>query len=96
MMIAHDFIDVLEESGTAPRKYCRCLYTYNKIDMLSIQQVDDLARQPNTCVISVRNKLNLDGLLDIVAGARPCPSLYKEEGLVPRFYRPHDHHSAER
>ena len=34
-----DFIDVLEESGTAPRKYCKCLYVFNKIDMLSLEQV---------------------------------------------------------
>merc|ERR1712113_1092849 len=48
-----DFIDILEEAGTAPRKYCRCLYVYNKIDMLSIAQVDKLAREPNSICISV-------------------------------------------
>lgn len=42
-----DFIDVLEEQGTAPRRYCRCLYVYNKIDMLSMSQVDALARDVN-------------------------------------------------
>merc|ERR1719162_672694 len=38
-----DFIDVVEEDGTAPRKYVKCLYVYNKIDMLSLDAVDELA-----------------------------------------------------
>lgn len=59
-----DFIDVLEEAGTAPRQYCRCIYVYNKIDMLSISQVDQLARQPYSVVISVSKELNLEGLLE--------------------------------
>eukprot|EP00434_Breviolum_minutum_P004445 symbB.v1.2.003918.t1/scaffold210.1/size302740/9 len=59
-----DFIDVLEEAGTAPRQYCRCIYVYNKIDMLSISQVDELARQPYSVVISVSKELNLEGLLE--------------------------------
>ncbi|KAJ7919023.1 P-loop containing nucleoside triphosphate hydrolase protein [Mycena leptocephala] len=43
-----DFIDVL--IGT--RKYIPCLYVYNKIDAISLEQMDKLARTPNTVVIS--------------------------------------------
>ncbi|KAJ7225928.1 P-loop containing nucleoside triphosphate hydrolase protein [Mycena pura] len=43
-----DFIDVL--IGT--RKYIPCLYVYNKIDAISLEQMDKLARSPNTVVIS--------------------------------------------
>ncbi|KAJ7169470.1 developmentally regulated GTP-binding protein [Mycena filopes] len=43
-----DFIDVL--IGT--RKYIPCLYVYNKIDSISLEQMDKLARTPNTVVIS--------------------------------------------
>ena len=45
------------------RKYVRCLYAYNKIDNITIEQVDTLARQPDSVVISVHAKLNLDELL---------------------------------
>ncbi|KAJ6574681.1 developmentally regulated GTP-binding protein [Mycena capillaripes] len=43
-----DFIDVL--IGT--RKYIPCLYVYNKIDAISLEQMNKLARTPNTVVIS--------------------------------------------
>eukprot|EP00913_Durusdinium_trenchii_P022246 g20901.t1 len=59
-----DFIDVLEETGTAPRQYCKCIYVYNKIDLLNVSQVDELARQPYSVVVSVSKEFNLDGLLE--------------------------------
>ncbi|WAQ97440.1 DRG2-like protein [Mya arenaria] len=49
-----EFIDVLVEG----RIYMPCLYVYNKIDQISIEEVDRLARQPDS--------LNLDYLLDTV------------------------------
>ncbi|TEB39047.1 developmentally regulated GTP-binding protein [Coprinellus micaceus] len=55
-----EFIDVL--IGT--RKYMPCLYVYNKVDAISLEQVDKLARQPNTVVISCEMDLNLDYLID--------------------------------
>ncbi|KAJ7462794.1 P-loop containing nucleoside triphosphate hydrolase protein [Mycena galericulata] len=48
-----DFIDVL--IGT--RKYIPCLYVYNKIDAISLEQMDKLARSPNTVVISCEMNL---------------------------------------
>lgn len=53
-----DFIDVL--LGT--RKYLPCLYCYNKIDSISLEEVDRLARLPHTVVISCELDLNLDTL----------------------------------
>lgn len=55
-----EFIDVL--IGT--RKYIPCLYVYNKIDAISLEQVDKIARQPNSIVISCEMDLNLDYLID--------------------------------
>lgn len=52
-------IDVIEGN----RKYIRCLYVYNKIDTLSIEEVDSLARLPYSIVISIYMKLNIDALL---------------------------------
>lgn len=37
-----DFIDVV----LGNRKYIRCLYCYNKIDAISIEELDQLAREP--------------------------------------------------
>lgn len=43
-----DLIDVIEGN----RKYIKCVYVYNKIDVVGIDDVDRLARQPNSIVIS--------------------------------------------
>lgn len=84
-----DFIDVLEEAGSAPRKYCKCLYVYNKIDMLSVEQVDELARQPYSVVISVHKKLNLDGLVTRMWAELDLRRVYtKKKGLFPDFSDP--------
>jgi uncharacterized protein len=50
------FIDAIEGN----RKYIKCLYVYNKIDMITIEEVDALARLPNTAVISSQHNLGLD------------------------------------
>mmetsp|Transcript_119090 Transcript_119090/g.370992 ORF Transcript_119090/g.370992 Transcript_119090/m.370992 type:complete len:414 (-) Transcript_119090:61-1302(-) len=84
-----DFIDVLEEVGTAPRKYCKCLYVYNKIDMLSLAQVDEIARQPFSMVLSVNKKLNLDGLLERMWQELELVRVYtKKKGMFPDFKDP--------
>ena len=54
-----EIIDLVEGN----RKYVKCLYCYNKIDITTIEEVDRLARLPNSCVISVHAKLNIDELL---------------------------------
>jgi uncharacterized protein len=38
---ADDFIDVIEGN----RRYIKCLYVYNKIDSVSIEDVDEIARR---------------------------------------------------
>jgi len=53
-----DFIDVL----IGNRRYVNCLYVYNKIDTISMEEVDRIARQPHSVVISCELGLNLDGL----------------------------------
>ncbi|GJM94112.1 hypothetical protein PR202_ga10728 [Eleusine coracana subsp. coracana] len=73
-----DLIDVIEGN----RKYIKCVYVYNKIDVVGIDDVDNLARQPNSLVISCNLKacsLNLDRLL-----AR----MWDEMGLVRVYTKP--------
>lgn len=48
-----DFIDVIEGN----RKYMKCVYVYNKIDVVGIDDVDRLSRQPNSIVISCNLKV---------------------------------------
>ncbi len=57
-----EFIDVV----LGNRNYIPCLYVYNKIDSISMEQMDKLARQPNSVVISVEADLNIDYLKDIM------------------------------
>jgi len=84
-----DFIDILEEAGTAPRRYCRCLYVYNKIDMLSIDQIDELARQEYSVVLSVNQKLNVAGLMERVWQELDLKRIYtKKKGMFPDFSDP--------
>lgn len=54
-----DLIDVIEGN----RRYIRCLYVYNKVDVCSIEEVDTIARLPNSVPISAGMTLNMDGLL---------------------------------
>jgi uncharacterized protein len=44
---ADELIDVI----LANRVYLPCLYVYNKIDQISIQEVDRIAREPNSVVV---------------------------------------------
>lgn len=45
------------------RKYLPCLYTYNKIDCLCLEELAEFARRENSIVISIHWELNLDLLL---------------------------------
>ncbi|XVF25199.1 hypothetical protein REPUB_Repub13aG0192700 [Reevesia pubescens] len=70
-----DLIDVIEGN----RKYIKCVYVYNKIDVIGIDDVDNLARQPNSVVISCNLKLNFDRLLS---------KMWEEMGLVRVYTKP--------
>jgi C-terminal region of MMR_HSR1 domain len=45
------------------RRYVRCLYVYNKVDMLSIEEVDEIARRPDSLPVSCQLSLNMDSVL---------------------------------
>lgn len=57
-----DFIDEVEGN----RKYLNAVFVYNKIDTITIEDVDELARRPKSMVISVNMGLNLDYLLEVI------------------------------
>jgi uncharacterized protein len=77
-----DFIDVV----VGNRVYLPCIYVYNKIDQIAIEEVDRLARQPHSVVISCNMMLNMDYLLEIVWDYLSLIRVYtKKPGAPPDF-----------
>lgn len=79
---ADDLIDVI--SGN--RIYLSCLYVYNKIDQISLEEVNRIARQPHSVVVSCNMKLNLDFLLETLWEYLAFIRVYtKKPGQPPDF-----------
>jgi small GTP-binding protein len=79
---AEDLIDVIDGN----RVYMPCLYVYNKIDQISIEEVDRIARLPNSVVVSCNMKLNLDYLLEVLWEYLALIRVYtKKPGEPPDF-----------
>ncbi|TNY19978.1 P-loop containing nucleoside triphosphate hydrolase protein [Rhodotorula diobovata] len=57
-----EFIDVIEGG----RVYIPCLYILNKIDAISIEELDLLYRIPNSVPISAKDWLNIDELIEVM------------------------------
>lgn len=80
-----DLIDVIEGN----RRYVKCLYVYNKIDVCSMEEVDEIARRPNSIPISCYQNLNLDGLLVKMWDMMALVRVYtKKVGAKPDFGDP--------
>lgn len=52
-------VDQLVDVVLGNRQYKPCLYLYNKIDTVTIEEVDQLARMPHSVVGSVRSNYNI-------------------------------------
>jgi len=82
---ADQFIDVIMGN----RVYMNCLYVYNKIDQVSLEEVDRLANLPNSVVISCYMKLNLEYLVEALWGHLNMVRIYtKKPGCPPDFSDP--------
>mmetsp|Transcript_4160 Transcript_4160/g.5666 ORF Transcript_4160/g.5666 Transcript_4160/m.5666 type:complete len:419 (-) Transcript_4160:591-1847(-) len=57
-------VDELVDVVVGNRAYKPCLYLYNKIDTITIEEVDGLARMPHSIVGSVRSKFNIGAPLE--------------------------------
>lgn len=80
-----DLIDMIEGN----RRYVRCLYVYNKVDMCSLEEVDEIARRPHSIPVSCSLKLNMDGLLvKIWEMMALCRVYTKKTGHKPDFSEP--------
>lgn len=81
-----DLIDVLEASS---RRYMPAIYVLNKIDSLSIEELELLYRIPNAVPISSGQDWNLDELLQVMWDRLNLVRIYtKPKGPNTRFYRP--------
>ncbi|KAI8622429.1 P-loop containing nucleoside triphosphate hydrolase protein [Chytriomyces sp. MP71] len=77
-----DFIDVV----LGNRKYIRCVYCYNKIDQISLEEVDKLAREPYTVAISCEADLNMDYIIEYLWKNLDLIRVYtKRRGEYPDF-----------
>lgn len=70
-----DLIDCIEGN----RKYIRCLYVYNKIDVLCIEEVDAIARQPYCVPISCVANMGTDVLLEQMWKAMDLRRVYTKK-----------------
>ncbi|OMJ71879.1 hypothetical protein SteCoe_29794 [Stentor coeruleus] len=80
------FIDIIEKKN---RSYIPCLYVYNKIDNISIEEINDLARQDDSVVISCNMQLNMDYLIERIWQKLGLVRVYtKKPGNKPDFSQP--------
>lgn len=81
-----DLIDVLEAKH---RSYIPVIYALNKIDSISIEELDLLYRIPHACPISSEHGWNIDELLEQMWDALKLKRIYtKPKGLSLALVRP--------
>ncbi|CAH7676609.1 P-loop containing nucleoside triphosphate hydrolase protein [Phakopsora pachyrhizi] len=80
-----ELIDVIEGN----RVYMPCLYVLNKIDAISIEELDLIYRIPNSVPISVKEWLNIDELIDCLWDKLDLVRVYtKPRGKQPDYSQP--------
>ena len=81
-----DLIDVLEAKS---RSYIPVIYALNKIDSISIEELDLLYRIPNACPISSEHGWNIDELLEQMWEKLNLRRVYtKPKGKMPDYSAP--------
>lgn len=80
-----EFIDVIEGN----RAYMPALYVLNKIDQITIQELDILDRLPHCCPISAHHEWNMDSLLEMIWAYLNLIRVYtKPKGQITDFTAP--------
>jgi ribosome-interacting GTPase 1 len=78
-----DFIDTIMKDH---RTYIKCLYVYNKIDSISLDFLDNLAREPHTVVMSCELDLGIQDVVERCWDELKLIRIYtKRKGIVPDF-----------
>lgn len=77
------FIDVIMADH---RTYINCLYVYNKVDAVSLEFLDQLAREPQTVVMSCSQDLGIKDVVDRCWKELRLLRIYtKRKGEMPDF-----------
>jgi small GTP-binding protein len=80
-----DLIDTLEGN----RRYIRGLFVYNKIDMVTMEDVDAIAKMKDSIVMSVSQNLGTEFFLEKIWEYLDLVRVYtKKKGLQPDFSEP--------
>jgi ribosome-interacting GTPase 1 len=81
-----DLIDVIEAKS---RSYIPVVYALNKIDAISIEELDLLYRIPNACPISSEHGWNVDELMEQMWEKLKLVRVYtKPKGKMPDYTAP--------
>ncbi|KAK3641382.1 GTP-binding protein rbg1 [Elasticomyces elasticus] len=81
-----DLIDVIEAKS---RSYIPVIYALNKIDAISIEELDLLYRIPNACPISSEHGWNVDELMEQMWEKLKLKRIYtKPKGRLPDYSAP--------
>ncbi|XP_074641512.1 developmentally-regulated GTP-binding protein 1 [Tubulanus polymorphus] len=82
---AEDLIDVIEGN----RIYIPCIYVLNKIDQISIEELDVIYKVPHCVPISAHHKWNFDDLLEKMWEYLQLVRIYtKPKGQLPDYSAP--------
>lgn len=82
---ADELIDVIEGN----RVYTPCLYVINKIDQITIEELDLLDKVPHYVPISAKDEWNLDELMDKIWEYLDLMRIYtKPKGQIPDYEAP--------
>ncbi|KAG8730285.1 hypothetical protein FRC12_020358, partial [Ceratobasidium sp. 428] len=82
---ADDLIDVIEGN----RVYIPAIYVLNKIDAISIEELDLLYKIPYSCPISSKEWMNIDELIEQMWSSLDMVRVYtKPRGLAPDYSTP--------
>jgi len=80
-----DLIDVIEGN----RVYVPCIYVLNKIDQISIEELDIIHKVPHCVPISAHHKWNFDDLLEKIWNYLSLTRIYtKPKGQLPDYTAP--------
>lgn len=82
---ADDLIDVIEGN----RHYVPALYVMNKIDQITIEELDIISKVPHYVPISAHHEWNLDGLIEKMWEYMDLIRVYtKPKGEIPDYNEP--------
>lgn len=81
-----DFIDIINDKHI---RYVKCVYAYNKIDAVSLEEVDRIAREPYTVCMSVEMDLGVTDVVEEIWHNLNLIKVYtKKRGEQPNFGDP--------